>query len=83
MTHSERIEETIKRAFDAGAVATAFGGLLNMLPAIATALSIVWMTIRIYETDTVQRQIVRVRAGVSGARARAAAVIQRIRGKRP
>ncbi|MCW2406188.1 hypothetical protein M2336_002817 [Sphingobium sp. B1D7B] len=57
--------DLIKRSFDAGAIATAFGGLIEMLPAIATSLSIIWMALRIYEMDTTQRQLGRARATIA------------------
>jgi len=36
-------------------IATVLGTLVEMLPAVAAGLSIVWTLIRIYETATVQR----------------------------
>ena len=47
-------QETIKQAVDAASVVTVVGTLMNALPAIAAAFSIVWSVIRIYETKTVQ-----------------------------
>jgi len=47
-------QETIKQAVDAASVITVVGTLMNALPAIAAAFSIVWSIIRIYETKTVQ-----------------------------
>jgi len=46
--------ETIKQAADAVSIVTVVGTLMNALPAIAAAFSIVWSVIRIYETKTVQ-----------------------------
>ena len=57
--------DIIKRGFDAGAIATAFGGLIEMLPAIATSLSIIWMGLRIYEMETTQRQLGRARSAIA------------------
>lgn len=51
----DRLSEHAKHALDAAAIATAFGTLVNMLPAIAAGLSIIWSAIRIWETDTVKR----------------------------
>jgi hypothetical protein len=47
--------ENIKTAFDIGAVGTAGATLLGWLPHLASILSIIWLAIRIYETDTVRR----------------------------
>jgi hypothetical protein len=40
---------------DWGAVLIAIGTLFEILPVIASLLSVVWLSLRIYETDTVQR----------------------------
>jgi DMSO reductase anchor subunit len=48
------INEHTKHAIDWASVSIAFGTLLQVLPSIAAALSIVWSVIRIYETKTVQ-----------------------------
>jgi hypothetical protein len=50
----ESINEHTKHAIDWASVSIAFGTLLQVLPSIAAALSIVWSVIRIYETKTVQ-----------------------------
>ena len=47
--------ETLKYVGDAVSVVTVAGTLVEMLPAVAAILTIVWTAIRIYETDTVQR----------------------------
>lgn len=47
--------EPSKYLVDGVSLGVAVGALVNWLPAIATALSIVWSCIRIYETQTVQR----------------------------
>ena len=47
--------EHIKHTADAGAVTIAFGSFIELMPAIASLVSIAWMLIRIYETKTVQR----------------------------
>lgn len=47
-------EETLKHLMDAFSIATIVGALVNVLPAIAALLSIVWTLFRIYETKTVQ-----------------------------
>jgi hypothetical protein len=44
-----------KHILDVVSITATVGALLNMLPAVATLLSIVWIAIRIWETDTVQK----------------------------
>jgi hypothetical protein len=44
-----------KTPLDATAGAIAVGSLMEWLPAAASVLTIIWMLIRIYETDTVQK----------------------------
>jgi len=46
--------EVAKHAVDGFAVTTTVATIINLLPAIAALLSIVWTMIRIYETKTVQ-----------------------------
>tara|TARA_R110002126_G_scaffold155306_2_gene302346 strand:+ start:188 stop:349 length:162 start_codon:yes stop_codon:yes gene_type:complete len=46
-----------KSALDWGAVAISLGTLFEYLPAIASLLSVVWLLIRIWESETVQRII--------------------------
>ena len=50
-------QETIKYAVDAASVGTVLGTLTGLLPAIAALFTIVWTSIRIWETDTVQKWI--------------------------
>lgn len=47
--------ETGKLVLDGLSIATVVGTLVDMLPSIAAAFTIVWTGIRIWETDTVQR----------------------------
>ena len=44
-----------KTPIDLTAGAVAFGAVVELLPAVASLFTIVWLGIRIYETDTVQR----------------------------
>ena len=44
-----------KTGLDVASVAAVGGWALGLLPTIATLLTVVWMGIRIYETDTVQK----------------------------
>lgn len=50
----QHLSETTKHIGDAVSVATVVGALVQILPAIAALLTIVWTGIRIWETDTVQ-----------------------------
>jgi hypothetical protein len=47
--------------FDWTAVTIAAGTFFEFLPAISALLSVIWLSLRIYETDTVQRLLGRVR----------------------
>ena len=47
-------QEAVKQALDAASVVTVVGTLMEVLPAIAAAFTIVWTAIRIYETKTIQ-----------------------------
>ena len=51
------ISDAMKHVVDMVSIVTVLGTLLDMLPAIAAGLSIIWTLIRIYETDTVQQWI--------------------------
>ena len=46
--------ETTKHFVDALSLMTVLGTLMSILPTIAAVWSIVWTSIRIYETKTVQ-----------------------------
>jgi hypothetical protein len=46
--------ETAKQFVDGLSLLTVVGTLTEMLPSISALLSIVWVGIRIWETDTVQ-----------------------------
>lgn len=50
----DAVNEHTKSVIDWTSIGVAFGSLLQILPSIAAALSIVWTVIRIYETKTVQ-----------------------------
>lgn len=49
------IPEGVKHLIDALSVGTMLGTLFQMLPNIAALITIIWTTIRIFETQTVQR----------------------------
>ena len=59
MSVKEHLSEGTKHVLDGLSVITVLGALVNILPAIAAAFTIVWTGIRIYETDTVQGWIKR------------------------
>lgn len=50
----EHIPESLKHLADAISVTALLGYFADMLPLIATCLTIAWTSIRIYETQTVQ-----------------------------
>jgi hypothetical protein len=49
------VSETTKHAVDAASMLTVLGTLVDFLPAVAAAFTIVWTLIRIWETETVQK----------------------------
>lgn len=54
MKYSE-LSETTRDGLDALSILTVVGTLIEMLPSIAAVVTIVWTSIRIYETNTVQK----------------------------
>jgi len=46
--------ETIKHVIDGLSIITVIGTLADMLPSVAAVFTIVWTSIRIWETKTVQ-----------------------------
>jgi hypothetical protein len=53
----DAVNEHTKSVIDWTSIGIAFGSLMQILPSIAAALSILWTVIRIYETKTVQNFI--------------------------
>jgi len=51
----EHLQESTKHVLDTASIATAVGTMMQLLPAIAALFTIIWTTIRIYETKTVQK----------------------------
>jgi hypothetical protein len=47
--------EQVKHLFDWISISTVVATLIGWLPSVAAALSATWYTLRIYETETVQR----------------------------
>ena len=46
-----------KNVIDGGAMAVSLGSLFEFLTAIASLLSVIWLLLRIWESETVQRII--------------------------
>lgn len=59
--HLQEINDHTKHVMDWTSIGIALGTLVQILPSIAAALSIVWSVIRIYETKTVQGWIKRIK----------------------
>jgi len=49
------MDEGVKHVVDGLSLVTVLGTLVDFLPAVAALFTIVWTSIRIYETDTVQK----------------------------
>ena len=49
------VSESTKHVVDAASLFTVLGTLVDFLPAVAAAFTIVWTLIRILETKTVQK----------------------------
>lgn len=47
--------EEAKQAMDVVAASTALGSMVAWLPPLASLFTCIWMAIRIYESDSVQR----------------------------
>jgi hypothetical protein len=54
---NEQNQETLKHMIDGASILTVIGTLVEFLPAVSALLSIVWVAIRIYETETVQKLV--------------------------
>jgi hypothetical protein len=52
---NEHNQETLKHIIDGASILTVIGTLVEFLPAVSAAFSIVWVAIRIWETDTVKK----------------------------
>lgn len=51
---ADHLSETTKHVADGGAALIAIGTLAQVLPSIAALLTILWLAIRIWESDTVR-----------------------------
>ena len=56
----DSVNEHTKHVIDWTSIGIAFGSLVQLLPSMAAALSVVWTVIRIYETRTVQNWLKKV-----------------------
>jgi hypothetical protein len=52
---NEQNQETLKHVLDGASILTVIGTLVEFLPAVSAVLSIVWVAIRIYETETIKK----------------------------
>ena len=52
---NEHNQETLKHIIDGASILTVIGTLVEFLPAVSAVLSIVWVAIRIYETETMKK----------------------------
>jgi|TARA_B110000495_G_scaffold198851_1_gene211302 hypothetical protein len=50
-----KMDETTKHLIDLSAIFTVVGTMMSWLPLVASLFTIVWMGIRIWETNTVQK----------------------------
>jgi len=61
---SAHVDETTKHVVDVVSVVTVVGTLVDKLPAIAAMFTIIWTVIRIWETETVQAVVRRLRSKI-------------------
>lgn len=57
----DHLDEGTKHVLDGLSLVTVLGTLMDWLPAIAALLSIIWTSLRIYESETVQNWIKRAK----------------------
>ena len=55
------MEEETARVIDGFSILTLVGSMAGVLPHVASILTIIWVLIRIYETETVQKWLGRRR----------------------
>jgi len=53
----DHFPDSLKSWLDAISVTALLGNLVSALPAISSLFTVLWMAIRVYETDTVQRLV--------------------------
>lgn len=59
--------EHLKYLGDGLSLTVAIGTLVQILPALAALMTVIWTAIRIYETETVQRLVGRRKDPAAGA----------------
>jgi hypothetical protein len=59
---TEHDHEALKHILDGASLLTVIGTLVEFLPAVSAMLSIVWLAIRIYETETMRKLLNRKKA---------------------
>ncbi len=62
---STHVDETTKNVVDVISVVTVVGTLVDKLPAVAALFTIIWTVIRIWETETVQKIVRKLRPNKS------------------
>lgn len=55
MGKTDQTQQIIKSVMDTTSLGVLVGSMVELLPAISAVFTIVWIGIRIYETDTVQK----------------------------
>jgi peptidoglycan biosynthesis protein MviN/MurJ (putative lipid II flippase) len=50
----DHLSEPVKHAFDGLSIGVTLGALAQWLPSIASLLTVIWLAIRIWESDTVR-----------------------------
>ena len=54
-TALHNLPDSLKHWLDAASITALLGNLISILPVGSVILTFVWMAIRVYETDTVQK----------------------------
>lgn len=57
----DQVDEHLKQTLDLVSITTVFGTLMGILPSVAAILSIIWSIVRLYETNTVQKIIAKMK----------------------
>lgn len=58
----QNMPEDAKHIIDGTSIGVWLGASFNLLPSIATLLTVIWFSIRIWETDTVQKLLKRYKS---------------------
>lgn len=54
-TALHHLPDSLKHWLDAFSLTAMLGSLISVLPSVSAVLTVLWMAIRVYETDTVQK----------------------------